>query len=354
VKFTGATTGGNSQVFDNGSNVIVGATTTLFASMIESRATSSMLTSFSGIGTSTGDAIGVYGQLPVASTSIRGAVQGEYLGTGSGDGVLGLAIGGTGNGVTGLKTNNVADAAGVRGENSSTIADSYGVYGLSSGAGFSSYGVYGISTSSGGNGLYGEASGTACYAVWGNDAGGLGYAGYFDGNIYATAASASIKAFKIDHPLFPATKYLYHSSVESSDMMNIYNGNVTTDANGEAVVTLPSYFQALNIDYKYQLTCIGQFAQAIIMNEISNNQFTIKTNLSNVKVSWQVTGVRNDAAAQKYRIIPEVDKEAQYVGKYLVPEAYGFGVDKAADKRSLVKRSTPVQRNIGQLQLAGK
>jgi hypothetical protein len=102
-------------------------------------------------------------------------------------------------------------------------------------------------------------------------------------------------------------------------------------------------FQALNIDYKYQLTCIGQFAQAIVLNEISNNQFTIKTNLPNVKVSWQVTGIRNDAAAKMYRIVPEVNKEEIYVGKYVTPEAFGFGIDKAADKRSLIKK-TPAEK----------
>ena len=36
-------------------------------------------------------------------------------------------------------------------------------------------------------------------------------------------------SFKIDHPLDPANKYLYHSFVESPDMKNMYDGNVTTD-----------------------------------------------------------------------------------------------------------------------------
>ena len=39
-------------------------------------------------------------------------------------------------------------------------------------------------------------------------------------------------SFKIDDPIDPAGKYLSHSFVESPDMMNIYNGNVTTDAKG--------------------------------------------------------------------------------------------------------------------------
>ena len=47
-------------------------------------------------------------------------------------------------------------------------------------------------------------------------------------------------------------------------MMNIYNGNITTDANGEATVALPAYFAVLNKDFRYQLTVIGQFAQAIV------------------------------------------------------------------------------------------
>lgn len=156
------------------------------------------------------------------------------------------------------------------------------------------------------------------------------YAGYFGGNLYATSASSSIKAFKIDHPQDPENKYLYHSSVESPDMMNIYNGNVVTDANGDATITLPGYFSSLNIDFKYQLTCIGQFAQAIVAQEISDGTFKIKTDKPNVKVSWQVTGVRNDPVAQKYRVQTEVEKPAGEKGFYLMPDVYGFGPEKNA------------------------
>jgi hypothetical protein len=130
-------------------------------------------------------------------------------------------------------------------------------------------------------------------------------------------------SFKIDHPLDPADKYLYHSFVESPDMMNIYNGNVTTDADGEAVIQLPDWFEALNKDFRYQLTPIGQFAQAIVLKEIASNQFTIKTDKPNVKVSWQVTGIRQDAYANAYRIPVEEVKPASERGTYLHPELYG-------------------------------
>jgi hypothetical protein len=149
------------------------------------------------------------------------------------------------------------------------------------------------------------------------------------GTLDAVISTAAVKAFTIDHPLDPKNKVLRHSSVESPDMMNIYNGNITTNTNGEAIVTMPNYFEALNQDFRYQLTCIGTFAQAIILKEMENNTFIIKTNQPNVKVSWQVTGVRHDAAANTYRIKVEENKTANKVGRYITPQAYTDGIEQA-------------------------
>lgn len=150
------------------------------------------------------------------------------------------------------------------------------------------------------------------------------FAGYFDGDVNITGTlSKAGGTFKIDHPQDPANKYLIHSFVESPDMMNIYNGNITTDANGNATVSLPSYFMAENKDFRYQLTVIGSFAQAMISEEVKDNQFVIKTNQPNVKVSWQVTGIRNDAWANANRIQPEVEKQGIEKGKYIHPELFG-------------------------------
>ena len=136
-------------------------------------------------------------------------------------------------------------------------------------------------------------------------------------------------SFKIDHPLDPANKYLYHSFVESPDMMNVYNGNITTNKAGLATVVLPDYFEALNRDFRYQLTVIGQFAQAIVAKEVSKGRFTIKTNRPGVKVSWQVTGIRQDAYANAHRIPTEVEKPPQEQGHYLHPELFGVGPEQA-------------------------
>ena len=125
-------------------------------------------------------------------------------------------------------------------------------------------GVYGASTSPSGRGVYGI-----------NTSNG-GHAGYFEGDVHVTGSlTKGSGTFKIDHPLDPQNKYLAHSFVESPDMMNVYNGTIILDAQGEALVELPAYFEALNRDFRYQLTSIGGFAPVYIAEEIQGNHFKI-------------------------------------------------------------------------------
>jgi len=151
------------------------------------------------------------------------------------------------------------------------------------------------------------------------------YAGYFQGDVRITGSCCSMGSgnTQIDHPQDPANKYLTQSTVVSPNMLDILDGKVTTDANGTAIVQLPPYFQALNTDFRYQLTVLGQFAQAIVVDEVASNQFSIKTDKSYVKVSWQITGVRQDPYALAHPLQPEQDKPADEKGKYLHPEVYG-------------------------------
>ena len=106
-------------------------------------------------------------------------------------------------------------------------------------------------------------------------------------------------------------------------MMNIYNGNVVTDAEGVAVVELPDYFEALNRDPRYQLTVIGSPLVAHIAEKIGENRFTIRTEEPNVEVSWQVTGIRQDAYAAAHPIVVEEEKALADRGFYLHPEEHG-------------------------------
>jgi hypothetical protein len=152
------------------------------------------------------------------------------------------------------------------------------------------------------------------------------YAGYFEGDVLVTGfLEKAGGGFKIDHPLDPENRYLVHSFVESPDMKNVYDGVVTLDAQGEALVPLPAYFEATNKDFRYQLTCIGGFAPVYVGEEISDNQFKIAGGEPGMKVSWLVTGIRKDPVAEAKRIQVEVDKDPEDRGRYLSPEAYGLG-----------------------------
>ncbi len=135
-------------------------------------------------------------------------------------------------------------------------------------------------------------------------------------------------SFKIDHPLDPENMYLYHSFVESPDMMNIYNGVAVTDARGYATIELPDYFEALNRDFRYQLTVLDDgenlpdFVMTRVVSKIKDRRFTIKSSLPGVEVSWQVTGIRRDAWANQNRIPNAVEKATEEKGKYLHPDAF--------------------------------
>jgi hypothetical protein len=112
-------------------------------------------------------------------------------------------------------------------------------------------------------------------------------------------------------------------------MMNAYNVNITTGPDGYATVTLPDYFEALNRDFRYQLTVIDSttFALVRVSREIDANTFEIASNIPNTKVSWQVTGIRKDAWAEKNRIPNSVEKTGAEKGTLLHPEAFGKSAD---------------------------
>jgi hypothetical protein len=186
-------------------------------------------------------------------------------------------------------------------------------------------GVWGTATGNGGVGVRASNGGIAsATGLWAQ-----GYS-FISGNFDVIGTlTKSAGTFKIDHPQDPENKFLIHSFVESPDMMNVYNGNISSDNNGFATITLPSYFEALNIDFKYQLTIVGkEFAQALVYEKIKNNQFIIRTDKPNIEVSWQVTGVRNDKYAQQNRIVPEVEKSAKQKGKYLNAKEFGVSDEK--------------------------
>ena len=309
-------------------------------------------------------AIGVYGTSPnfygVEGTSTSG--YGVYGTSTSGTGVVGqgtsgvqgtaTAFGGEGGVFTGYNAPSGSGYNGTAGvkatggtpdpeaEEFATAGDGVDAYGGN--------GDFSGSYDSGGNGVVGQGGGGdfpggdgVGGAFTGGDTSdgengdgvdahaGSGYAGNFYGNVAISGTlSKGGGSFKIDHPLDPANKYLYHSFVESPDMKNVYDGVVTLDGNGEAVVDFPEWFGVLNRDFRYQLTCIGGFAPVYVAEKISNNHFKIAGGRAGLEVSWQVTGIRQDAWANAHRIPVEEEKEARLKGFYIHPELYGAPPEK--------------------------
>lgn len=302
-------------------------------------------------GATTGNVAGVSGTTP--SRSGNGVMGNASATSGNTNGVLGSSSSPTGNGVLGINSATTGFAVGVTGLTNSpsgaglngfsnTTSGGIGVIGAAPTSGTAVQGINQVCASSvctpakgiaglfqtgtGGTILLGT-SGTSFTTQFSVDSSGNGfYAGNLNVKGKLTKGSGS---FRIDHPLDPANKYLSHSFVESPDMMNVYNGNITTDKHGLATIVLPDYFEALNRDFRYQLTVIGQFAQAIVKQEIQNNRFTIRTSRPQVKVSWQVTGIRHDAYADAYRIPVEEEKPTQEQGHYLHPELFGGSGERA-------------------------
>jgi trimeric autotransporter adhesin len=293
--------------------------------------------------------VGVYGASSGVSTTAgsvihNNGVWGDYGGAAPGIGVLGTAD----NNYAGIFYNNSSSPAVTIGNLTSTAGGEVFVAWMPHLLGENSAAIIGdpgCAESNGNTGLQlgqNGMSGCTNYTLLGNNVGGT----YLNANsgqtlhlrvdntdqLTVTSGTVNVVgtlskgggSFKIDHPLDPANKYLYHSFVESPDMKNIYDGTITTDGAGLATVTLPDWFESLNRDFRYQLTVIGQFAQAIVASKVANNQFRIQTDKPNVEVSWQVTGIRQDAFANANRIPVEAEKAPTDRGHYLYPEAIGL------------------------------
>jgi hypothetical protein len=277
---------------------------------------------------SSGSSYGVFGVSDsTAGTGIYGTailygVQGEAALCG----VYGVSTATLGQGVYGHASAGSGYTYGVSGQSDSTSGR--GVYGNASATSGTTYGVYGRSISTSGRALYGfaEANSGTTYGVYGRVDSPDGYGGYFVGDVHVQGdlSASGTKPFKIDHPLDPANRYLYHYSVESPEVLNQYSGNVILDENGEGWVELPSWFETLNREFRYQLTPIGASAPNLyVAQEIQDNRFQVAGGPPGIKVSWEVTALRDDPYIQHYGAPVEVDKPAGERGTYLCPELYG-------------------------------
>lgn len=259
--------------------------------VIQAQTNSSTVNNSAVFGISTGAARAISGEVQAQATASV-AVRGNNLRTNGGIGVEGVGF----NGVSG-QTNYSAGIA-VYGENFDQLQP------LGNGVGVGGRGYLGVVGEDRYNGTVSGAYGV-----------------YSNGNFAATG----VKSFRIDHPQAPANKYLVHFSIESDEVLNMYRGTVTCDANGEAQVALPAYFPAVNIHFSYHLTPVGMPALLYIKRKIENGTFVIAGGQPGMEVCWQVIAERNDPFLQANPHIRENEpvKNERDTGKYLMPYLYG-------------------------------
>jgi Collagen triple helix repeat (20 copies) len=310
-------------------------------STIQATIASTNTTTAAVFGYSSGGSWAVAGQLPATATA-SAAVYGSNLKTTGGYGVYGQGV----QGVVG--ENSDIDAGAVFGQNDAAASGNESTDPAPGVIGTGFFGVLGQTQIDGGFGIYGlntnttTATGNDNAGVFGlgyfvgtegqaNDASGYGV-GCFGNSLTTGTVYGAAKSFIIDHPTDPANKFLTHICPESNEALDIYRGNVVLDANGEGIVSLPTYFSSININCSYILTPVGAAAPNLhISKEVEGNKFSIAGGNPGLKVSWQVTAQRNDLYMQAHPELTNCEREKTGFekGKYLHPELYGLGNDKA-------------------------
>jgi hypothetical protein len=247
-------------------------------------------------------------------------------------GVHGEAIGPAGVGVYGFSAEprGRAFAGGARG------AESYGLqvgvaghhsHGVFSEAGAAdSTAVYAVAHSPRSHGVYGAALAPDSAGIFADarEAASGAHALWAEGRSHVNAeATHSGAGFKIDHPDDPAGRYLSHAAVESHERKTVYDGVASLDAAGRATVKLPHWFESLNADVRYQLTAIGAAMPNLhVSRQIRDNSFAIAGGTAHQRVSWQVTGIRQDIWAAAHPLAVEERKTAGSTGHMLHPELH--------------------------------
>jgi hypothetical protein len=236
-------------------------------------------------------------------------------------GVVGLTDYTNGYGVFGRNfgANNAGFQVGVLGDGG------HGVWGQSQNNG--GVGVYGLINPTGTNFNYSQTAGVAG-AIAPDGAGVVGEGAFPNWGVVAVGdlGATGTKTFIIDHPEDPANKGLRHFSIESDEVLNVYRGTVEFDGNGNALITLPTYFDDININFSYQLTPVGAPSPGMyVSKEIQGNEFEVAGGSPNAKVSWTVYAERNDKYIQENpnAKIAEFDKPDYNKGKYYDPKTHG-------------------------------
>lgn len=316
------------QIVHSGNGICLSAgNTSASASYAAIQATTNSNSGSAAIfGLTYGDGYGLRGDVDAASAG-EAAVYGQNNRTAGGHGVMGLGV----NGVVGQ----------------SNYVDGFGCYGFNYGSADPGIGTYG----GGVTGVAGQSTNVSLsYGLYSFDDCGVYNALDVGGNLYAGGS----KSFRIDHPLDPENKFLVHFCVESNEILNMYRGTAELDSNGETLVVLPDYFEAVNANFSYQLTPIGAaMPNLYVSNEINNNKFSIAGGVPGAKVSWTVFAERDDKLFRNNPDSrnPEPQKSGKYKGKYVHPQLYSQPNNsgilyKQSPKEELLLNKEPSQQKL--------
>ena len=226
---------------------------------------------------------------------------GVYGSSDSSVGVYGTSNSGVG--VAGINGNNgnygsLGDpGAGIYG----TSGSGPGIYAQGGGTGVNHPALYATNTNSNGIGIYSVTTSADANLVVANSGGGDLMKAYNGGNLNFEVTSggnlnipgtltAGVKHFRIDDPIDPAGKFLSHASIESDEMTDIYSGNILLGEDGSAWVQMPQWFQALNKDFRYVVTCHWRLCAGLCRAGDHRQQVPDRRRQAGMKISWQVTG----------------------------------------------------------------
>ncbi len=132
-------------------------------------------------------------------------------------------------------------------------------------------------------------------------------------SIAAGSVSSTIKRFDIPHPTLKRFG-LVHSCLEGPEAGVYYRG-VGQLREGEAVILLPKYFEALTLgeNRTVVLTAKGNRPFLLSHSEVKNGQFTVYGNIPDGEFSWEVKAVRSDVPELEVEV-PGLQTEAQNDG----------------------------------------
>lgn len=173
-----------------------------------------------------------------------------------------------------------------------------------------------------------------------------------NGTINADDATAAVKAFCIDHPLFPTDKWLRHVCVEAPRADLIYRGTATV-AGGTATVDIdlesgmsPGTLEALCQDIEV-LSIRHKAGKAAACSDVTGGRFEITGD--DGKVVWVVVGTRNDPALVENVKPVEQDKSDVQEGDLAMvndPMLAGKQVSIFKDRRGYC-RSKTLRQQLG-------